>query len=198
MEGSGNRELHGLAGSVFLGHPDGESDVRLLPGDDDLARAVEISDIHVCGGGEVTDQLLLSPDDGGHPALGCLTSLLHEAGALVNQSKSRLEIKGARSRMGREFTEREAGCRLEAQGGEFLLQDGKHSQSMGVECGLANRGLGQFLSRPLESNLGERIAEDRVGLGKEFRGDGKIGGEILAHADGLGTLSGEEKCGFHA
>ena len=51
MKGSGNSEFNGLTGAVFLGHADGEGDLRFLSGDNDLARAVEVGHVDIGSSG---------------------------------------------------------------------------------------------------------------------------------------------------
>ena len=68
---------------------------------------------------------------------------------------------------------------------------------MGIEGWLTYRGAGELLDWALKGNLGERIAEDLVGLTEEIGCHWVSGGQIFAHTDCLGALTGEEKCCFH-
>ena len=63
---------------------------------------------------------------------------------------------------------------------------------MHIESGLANRRLGQLVCWTLEGGLREGKTEDIVGLFKDVGCDRELGGQILAHADGLGALAGKQ------
>ena len=99
--------------------------------------------------------------------------------------------------MGGELPERKPGGRVKGKGRHLFPQNGQGGEAVYIKGGLADRGPGQFLGRTLEGGLREGVSEDRVSLGKQIGGDGMGGGKILAHADGLGSLTGEEKCCFH-
>jgi len=146
--------------------------------------------------GSGADAVLLPADDGGHSAVGSLAGLLHGAGALVHEAKSSFKIKSPRSGVGGEFTQRQSGGGVEFERGEFFLQHREAGESVDIQSRLANRGFGQLLGRPLERDPAEWIPKNRVGFFEQRGGGGKFGGEVLAHANGLGALAGEEKCGF--
>ena len=196
VEGPGDGEFHRLPRAVFLREGDGHDDFRSLAREDDLPRSVDIGDIHIGGGGEFADAVLLSADDGGHSAVGSLAGLLHGAGALVHEAKSGFKIKSPRSGVGGEFTQRQAGGGVELERGELFLQHREAGESVDIQSRLANRGFGQLLGRSLERDTAEWIPKNRVGFFEQRGGGGKFGGEVLAHANGLGALAGEEKCGF--
>ena len=99
--------------------------------------------------------------------------------------------------MGGELPEGKARGRIKGESGYFFFQNRKDGNAVGIKSRLADRCLGQLLGRPLEGDLGEGVSEDPVGFRKKLGSDGVGGGKILAHADGLGSLTGEEECGFH-
>ena len=161
-----------------------------------MARRVDVGDIHIDSGGEIAHPVFLSTDDGGHSTGGSLAGLLHRAGAFFHEAKSGFKIKSSRSGMSGEFAQREAGSGMKFQGGELFLKHREAGEPMNIQRGLAHRGFGQLLARPLKGDPAERISKDRVGFFKKRGSGGELGSEVFAHADGLGTLAGEEKCGF--
>jgi hypothetical protein len=68
---------------------------------------------------------------------------------------------------------------------------------VGVEGWLTDRGAGELLGWALKGNLRKRIAEEFVGLTEEIGGHWVSGGQILAHTNCLGALTGKEKCCLH-
>jgi hypothetical protein len=44
--------------------------------------------------------------------------------------------------------------------------------------------------------LTEGIAKDRIRAAEEIGGYGILGGKVFAHANSLGSLAGENECGF--
>ena len=91
--------------------------------------------------------------------------------------------------MGGKFTERQTGGGVEFESGELFLQHREAGEPMNIQGGLAHRGFGQLLARPLEGDPAERISKDRVGFFKKRGSGGELGSEVFAHADGLGTLA---------
>ena len=138
MKGSSHGKLDSLTGAVFLGHAYGQGDLGLLTGDDDLTGSVKVGDIHICGGCQITNPLLLRSDDRSHASLRCLAGLLHESGALINQSQTGLEIKGASGRMRGKFTKRESGGSIESKVRAPFLQDSQHGETMHIKSRLAD------------------------------------------------------------
>jgi len=62
--------------------------------------------------------------------------------------------------------------------------------------GLGVAGVVEFFRGAFPHDAAQREAEDVVGLGKGFPCFGVGFGQRLAHANGLGTLAGEEKGGL--
>ena len=62
---------------------------------------------------------------------------------------------------------------------------------------LADLGLGELGLGAFEADFGQISAEHAVGLVVEGAGGGRVFVKRLAHADLLGALSGENKCGSH-
>src|SRR5260221_553053 len=92
-----------------------------------------------------------------------------------------------------EFIKRKSGRGLDGKLPDLGAQSRQDGEPVNEERGLAVSGLGQLLLRSREGNLGQRIAEDFVGPGEKLGGGGIFGGEILAHADGLGALTCEKR-----
>jgi hypothetical protein len=99
--------------------------------------------------------------------------------------------------VGGEFSERESCHSVKGESREFLAQDGEYGEAMGVESRLTDRCAGEFFGRSLKGNPREGITEDLIGFAEEIGSHGVSGGQILAHADCLCALTGEEKCCFH-
>ena len=161
-----------------------------------MARGVDVCDIHISHCGELAHAVLLATDDCRHTALRRFAGFLHGASALVHETESGFKVESSGGRMCCEFPEREASCGLKIEGGVFFLQHRQAGESVDIERGLANGGFGELLGRPLEGDLTERVSKDRVRTAEEIGGCGILGGEVFAHADGLGALAGENECCF--
>ena len=61
----------------------------------------------------------------------------------------------------------------------------------GEDRGLRVLGEQQLLFGPFEAQAAQRLAERLVGLGERLAADRKRLGELLAHADFLGALTGK-------
>ena len=138
MEGAGDCEFDGLSGAVFLGQGDCHDDFGGFAREDDLSGGIDIGDIHVGHGSQFPHAVLLAANDGRHGAFRSLAGFLHGAGAPVHKAKSCLKIEGSGCGVCGELPEREAGSGLKIEGGEFLFQNGKASEAVDIECGLAD------------------------------------------------------------
>ena len=196
MEGTGDREFDRFSGAVFFGQGDSDDDFGGFARENDLARGVDVCDIHISHCGELAHAVFFATDDCRHTALRGLASFLHGAGALVHETESGFKVESPGGRVCGEFPKREAGGGLKIEGGKFFLQHRQTGEPMDIERGLADGGFGEFLSGTLEGDLTERVAKDRVRAVEEIGSHGILGGEVFAHANGLGALAGENECGF--
>src|SRR5690606_15625435 len=119
--------------------------------------------------------------------------VLHGGGAFRDQIEALGKSERAGGCVGGEFAERETRRGCEGKIGQALAQGGEAGEAVHVERGLADGGLREFLGGALEHDLAQRIAELGIRLLEEGSGGGGGGDEILAHADGLGALTSEEK-----
>ena len=96
-----------------------------------------------------------------------------------------------------EFPQGESRRGVGLQSRHPLLQEFHGDPADQIDGRLGVLGAGQLILGSLEGDLAERVSEDLVGLAESGLGLWKRGGEVLAHADHLGSLSGEEKRGLH-
>ena len=125
-----------------------------------MSWGIDIGNIHVGHGSEFPHAVFLATDDSRHGAFRSLAGFLHGAGALVYKAKSSLKIEGSGSSVGGELSEREAGGGLKIEAWEFFFQNGKACEAVDIECGLADRSVGEFNSGAFKRYLAERIAKD--------------------------------------
>src|SRR4051812_13661313 len=100
--------------------------------------------------------------------------------------------------MGGEFAERKTGGGVHREVAEFLAEGGKAGEPVNVKSRLAVARLREIFVRAFPSDARERPAEDLVGPAEEVAGGGVGGGQVLAHANGLGALAREEKSDTNA
>src|SRR6185503_5012322 len=111
--------------------------------------------------------------------------------ALLEQADAVLERQGAGVDVGRVLAERESRGRL-GRGEALLGGDLQAGDAVDEQRGLAAVGAVELLGRPLEADLGEVELEDRRRAVEQLLRLGERGGQVLAHADGLGALAREE------
>ncbi len=191
--GSGDFEFFAHAEAVFLGFGDGVVDAFFCSGEDGLAGAVEIGNVDVAILGEAGDVLVRSSDHGGHGAGIGLAGFIHELAAAGDEFEAFFEGEGAGGAMSGHFTKGKPGGSGGFEGGDFFTEDLEQSEAVEKKGGLAIPGAREVLGGAVEHDVGEGTAKDLVGLFEEGFGGGIGFDEILAHADFLGTLSGEEK-----
>jgi hypothetical protein len=162
--------------------------------DDDLPGAVEVGHDGAGLPADGDDFLLVEAEDGGHGALDELPGLVHEATALAGELDGGGEIEHAGNGQGGVLPEavprHESRLRQFAGGqGAGGLEGGAGGDHQGR---LSIDGLLEVVLRPLEDDVGKGKTEGRVGgIVDSFGGrHGVI--EITPHADGLGTLAGED------
>ena len=98
--------------------------------------------------------------------------------------------------MSGEFPERKPSRGMKLEGWVFFFENGKTSKPMNIKCRLANRGFSQLFRWALEHDLAEGISKNLVSPLEESGSHRKFRSEILAHSDGLSTLTRKEKREF--
>ena len=100
--------------------------------------------------------------------------------------------------MGSELAQRKPGASRDFQGWQLLFQYLQHRQSVGIERRLAAGGAGKLVDGPFEHGL--RQLESELFISPFEKGFSlRIGsGQVLAHADFLGTLAREQQHYFSA
>jgi hypothetical protein len=69
----------------------------------------------------------------------------------------------------------------------------QHCERYRHESGLGVLGQGQLFGRAIEHELGEALLEGLVDLVQHIPGGAEGGGQVLAHADELAALPGEDE-----
>jgi len=145
---------------------------------------------------KIADHVFVDTDHGGHPAARCSAGLLHELPALRDKAQSGGEIESPGRGVRGELAEGETGRSRHGKIAQFLARNGQRGQSVHVEGGLADRGLGQFLLRSFPTDSAEGPSEDFIRLAEKIGGYRVSRGELFTHADGLGALSRKNECDF--
>ena len=192
MVGSRHIELLGDLAAGSLGSGNGLVHAFFRAGNDRLAGAVEVGNVHVAFLRQLDDVFIRPADHRGHGALRGVAGFLHERAALLDQAKAFFKGIGSGSRMSREFTQGKAGGSHGIQGRRQLLQDGQAGQAMHVESRLAVAGAGQFFAGAFKHDGGEGFPKRLVRLLNQGPGCGILVIQIFAHAYFLGTLSGKQ------
>ncbi len=197
MVSTGDVEGDDFFDPAVLGGDDGGLDLGFLAGDDDLAGRVEIGGLDVEGGAEIIDRLALFAEDCGHGSGGLFAGELHEAASFGDDPEAGGEVKYARCRQRGDLAEAQAKGELHVAQLALFLEDGVDRETMDEKRGLADLRLGELGLGAFEANFGQIPAEHTIGLVVEGACGGGVFVERLAHADLLGALSGENKCGSH-
>lgn len=191
--GAGDGEEHGLFGATGFREFAGLVDAIRFAGDDDLAGAIEVGQFHTGGDADFVGGLLIESDDGGHGAMGVVACLLHELAALPNEGKCGLKRHDPGRGEGGELTEGQTGGGLEGEmrdvGAEEFECDPTDKKDRGL-CVFCAR---QFRFRSIEAEAGDVVTEQLIGLIQQGAGGWEMAGEIPAHSDCLGALTGKEE-----
>jgi hypothetical protein len=196
--GAGDIQWQGFPGATCFGEITGLVNAICFAGDDNLAGAIEIGEVDSGGCADSTGGFFLESNDGGHGALGDVAGFLHEPATLPHEFKSNGERHDARGSEGGEFTQGQAGSGMEGEFREARAQQFEGNPTDEINARLCMLGACQLIFGTIEAETCEVISKQLVGLVKEGSGSGKMVGQILTHADGLGTLPSEEERGlFH-
>jgi hypothetical protein len=128
--------------------------------------------------------------------LGVIAGFLHELATGVDQLESVDEAERLGCGEGGKFAEGESGGGLELEGGGFFEEELKGDPADEVDSGLGVFRLGEFIFRAVEADLAEGVTQGVIGLVEESLGGRECLGEVAAHTDALGALSGEKQCSF--
>ncbi|MFT6574120.1 MAG: hypothetical protein ACJA16_002309, partial [Akkermansiaceae bacterium] len=116
---------------------------------------------------------------------------VHEFAAAGDEFKSFFKGESSGGAVGRHFSEGKARGGGGFERRDFFTKDFEQGESMQEKGGLAIAGAGEVLGGAMEHNVSEGSTEDLVGFCEEGFGT-RIGfDEVLAHANFLGSLSGE-------
>jgi len=137
---------------------------------------------HLCGG---------EREDGGHGALTRGDGQLHGASAGFDGAYGVGKAEGSSGDVGGPLSQRVPGGqrRLDTLFGEYA----ERGDADGEDGRLGIFGEAQVFFRAFKNQFGERKAKSLIGFGKGGGGDGKVVGEVAAHANGLRTLAWKEK-----
>ena len=182
----GNLAAGGLRPCYSLGH------TFLRTGNDCLAGAIEIGNIHVTFLRQLNDVFIRAADHGGHSAFRGVACFLHKRAALLDKAEAFFKRIGPGSGMSREFPQGKAGGSHGIQGGNELLQDGQAGKAMYVEGRLTVAGTRQFFAGAFKHDGRKGFSKRLVRLFNQGFGDGILVIQIFAHAYFLGTLSGKQ------
>ncbi len=199
--GDAHRQADHLPRAGFLQQRRDLVQAGLVAGDDDLSRAVVVGDPHAvpvraCTLAGLIDRLDVQAKHGSHAAGADLAGELHGLGSCLYEAQGALEIERPAGYQGRKLAQGMAGdeCGLEAR--EAGLEDLEHGHAVREQSRLRVQGLIERVHRTLPAELGKRITEQRIGLFEDVRGERLFLHKHGSHAEGLGSLSGEEQCGF--
>ena len=138
---------------------------------------------------------LVEPQDAGHAAGRGERRGLHGLAAAADHLQAGGEVHRPGEDQGRVLAQAQAGRAL------AVLHDGRLARLQALErrqAGhedrrLAHVGRLECLGRPLEAELAQVEAQDLAGAVEQGADGGQLLVQLLAHADGLGTLAGEQE-----
>ena len=137
-------------------------------------------------------------DDGEHSAGGGFAGFLHVLAAGAEDADGVFEGEGAPFVEGRPFAAAEARRAADLEGlPDAVAEGGARGGADDEDGGLGVAGAGEFFEGAFEAHLQQVEAEDVAGAREEGAAGFGAVGEVGAHADGLGALSGEEEAVFH-
>jgi hypothetical protein len=165
----------------------------LAPGDDDLARGVEIGGLDVEFPAQPGHARAILADDRRHAADRRLAGQLHQPAPFRHDLQAGGKIKHAGGRQRGDFSQAEAQGKFHFRQPAPFLQRRHDGQTVHEQRRLADLGLGQLRLRAGEADLAQIPAQQMVGLGVKRPGRGRALAKGEAHAHLLRALPGENQ-----
>ena len=193
MEGTAHIEREHSLSAGFFQFQGSLGDALHCAGDHDLTRRVIVGGYdhlvaHGCAGRFHLG--IFHADDGGHGTRLGFAGLLHGVGAFGHQAEAVFKRQHLVGHQGRELAQRVAGDHIRLE----VLQDGSQDDRVEEDGGLGDLGLAKILISAVEHHLGDLKIQNSVGFMEHVSRLRRMVEEILAHADKLCPLSGENVC----
>ena len=193
MERCADGKRFGAFCAALVGEFAGAFDRGRVAGDHNLLRGVEIGGLadFALSGIETNcgDSFETHPKNCGHCAVANGHGFLHVFAAIAHGADGVGERNCAGGNVRGIFSQAVPGdhCGLNA----FFREHTPGRNRRGEDGGLRDLGEAELVFGSLEAEVGQFVAERRIGLLEGLAGDGEFRGEVLSHADGLRSLAGK-------
>ncbi len=190
MERTRHPQLHGAAGAGLFGSGAGLVDRGILPGDDDLSRAVVVRRPHVEDApADALHDLVVEAEDRRHRARVLARGLSHREPTLTHERDGLLDPERARRRQRGELADRVADDEVWLD--PARPNSGANGEARRDERRLLDLRLDELFLRPFEAEKLQIKARSRACPFKDVASLGEGCRDLLAHSDRERPLPGE-------